>query len=336
MIARVKRAVAGGLYHSRVLGRLERRHREKRALVLTYHRINDAQDPFFPALDTRSFEAQLDHLSRTYRVDPLSRVLEWMRDGEPGPPRAAITIDDGYADTHEIALPRLRARGLGATLFLSTQPPEAGQPLWLDRLRLLFKHTAEIASESSHLGPGRHPLTTVGERLAALSRVAGRLKRADASEVEDAVGELWQVLGGNAIPEKPRPLTWSRVRELAESGVEIGAHTHRHYVLANLRRAEAREEIERSLALIRQRLGRAAVGFAYPNGAPGDYGPGTLQVLIELGVAWACTTRPGFVTPASAPFELPRLHTSMDTLPLFACRLAGLSRETDSAAPRVG
>ena len=26
------------------------------------------------------------------------------------------------------------------------------------------------------------------------------------------------------------------------------------------------------------------------------------------------------------PYELPRIYTAMDTLPLFACRLAGLTR----------
>jgi hypothetical protein len=55
-------------------------------------------------------------------------------------------------------------------------------------------------------------------------------------------------------------------------------------------------------------------------------------------VEWACTTTPGFANSASAPLELPRVYTSMDSLPLFACRLAGLTRlgEEELVGPLAG
>jgi peptidoglycan/xylan/chitin deacetylase (PgdA/CDA1 family) len=124
----------------------------------------------------------------------------------------------------------------------------------------------------------------------------------------------------------PVPLSWPQVRELAAGGVEIGGHTHRHYVLSHLGRDQARREIATSLELVRERVGRVASGFACPNGTTADYTPETLELLRELGVEWACTTSPGFATEKSAPLELPRVYTSMDSLPLFACRLAGLTR----------
>ena len=338
MIGALKRGVAWSAHSSGLTGWRGTRCRGRVGIILMYHRVNDDHDPFFPSLDVSSFEAQLEHVGQAYRVEPLDGLLRWLRDGSPGPPRVALTIDDGCADTHSVILPRLRERGLPATLFLATGPPETGQLLWLDRLRALLKHTAasELALPEHNLGPW--PLDSTRDRLLALGRVAGRLKRSGAAEVEDVTGELWRRLDGDAIRSMPAPLSWEQVRELASGGVEVGGHTHLHHILSHLGRAEARQEIATSLDLVRERVGRLSPAFACPNGTADDYTPETLGLLRELGVEWACTTRPGFATGASAPLELPRVYTSMDSLPLFACRLAGLTRfrEDEAAGPLAG
>lgn len=338
VIRAFKRGVAWCLHSTGLVGLGEAHRRGRTGLILMYHRVNDDNDSFFPALDVASFEAQLDHVRATYRVDTLDELARWLRDGPPGPPRVALTIDDGYADTHAIVLPRLRERGLPATLFLATGPPEEGRLLWLDRLRALLKLTPASVLELPTRGLGPWSLGSPAERLAALGRVAGHLKRSGASEVEDVTGELWRRLDGDAIGPAPTPLTWEQVRELAAGGMEVGGHTHRHYVLSRLRRDEARQEIATSLDLIRERVGRVASSFACPNGTCADYTSETLDLLRELGVEWACTTSPGFATHASGPLELPRVYTSMDSLPLFACRLAGLTRlrEEGMAGPLAG
>lgn len=325
MIAALKEAAARLLQGSGLLALRERSRRGKTGIVLMYHRVNDADDPFFPALDTASFAAQLDLVRATYQVETMEGLLGWLADGRPGPPRVAITIDDGYLDTHEQALPRLKARGLPATLFLATGPPETGQPLWLDRLCALLKHTtAETLALPSHdVGPW--PLGTTAERLSALGRLAGRLKRSGKAELDAVVAGLWQALGGEGVPLPPG-LSWDHVRELAAGGVAIGAHTHHHYILSRIRRAEALQDVGESLDLIARRVGTPARGFAYPNGTAADYSQETIDVLRELGVSWACTTRPGFVKAGAPRLELPRIYTSMDSLASFACRLARLTR----------
>ena len=334
MTGSLKRGAAWALRRSGVLAARERLRRGRIGIILMYHRVNDEADPFFPALGVDAFESQLDYLRSTYRVENLDGLLGWLREGSPGPPRVALTIDDGYADTHAVVLPRLKSRRLPATLFLATDPPENGRLLWLDRLRLLLKHTpAEILDLPEHgLGPWR--LASTGQRLDSLGRIAGRLKRAGPAEVEDVVGALWQRLDGDAISSGPSPLSWTQIRELQNGGVAIGGHTHRHYVLSQLGREAAREEIATSLALIRERLGCEPSGFAYPNGEEGDYGAETIDVLRELGVSWACCTLTGFATPEAPPHEIPRIYTSMDTASLFACRVAGLTRlrASDGAA----
>jgi peptidoglycan/xylan/chitin deacetylase (PgdA/CDA1 family) len=330
-LAVLRRAAAWGLQRSGVVGLAGRRARDL-GIVLMYHRINDDADPLFPALSSGAFEAQVRHLAGHYQVEPLETLGRWLREGAPGPPRAAITIDDGYPDTAAVAHPILRRLGLPATLFLATSPLETGQPLWLDRLRWLLKHTREETLQAQRTEIGPWPLHDQRDRMRAVRRVAGRLKRAGREEVDDTMGQLEEALG-RSVPAGPRGLTWAEVRHMADTGLSVGGHTHRHYILSQLAEHDAREEMACSLRLIRERLGTEVRTFAYPNGDEGDYTQSNRDALADLGVDWACSTRPAFARPGDHHLELPRLYTAAESLPLFACRLAGLTR-LESETPR--
>src|ERR1044071_872982 len=81
--------------------RLANRHR---ALILMYHRFSHQEDP--AAISARAFRQHLEYLSAHYRVVPLSSIADYLTSGKRLPPRlAVITIDDGYQDCYEIALP---------------------------------------------------------------------------------------------------------------------------------------------------------------------------------------------------------------------------------------
>src|SRR5215472_16376458 len=120
--------VAAWTLHRAQLLRLHRMLLQRsQAILLLYHRVNNEGDPFFPGLSREQFREQLEYVGRCYRVEPLDEVIAWLSQGAPGPPRVAITIDDGYPDTVDVALPELERRGLPATLFLATGPPETGK-----------------------------------------------------------------------------------------------------------------------------------------------------------------------------------------------------------------
>jgi len=86
--------------------------------ILCYHRFGPRASPL--TVTAATFEAQMDWLARNgYTVIPLSRLAAFLRGAEPLPKRSvAITIDDGYRSTWEIAYPILGRYGFPATLFL--------------------------------------------------------------------------------------------------------------------------------------------------------------------------------------------------------------------------
>jgi peptidoglycan/xylan/chitin deacetylase (PgdA/CDA1 family) len=70
---------------------------------------------------------------------------------------------------------------------------------------------------------------------------------------------------GRPFPGDGRPMSWTGLSDLASTGLAtIASHTHTHRVLARVSPVEAVGEIDRSIGLIEDRLGRSCRHFAYP------------------------------------------------------------------------
>lgn len=70
---------------------------------------------------------------------------------------------------------------------------------------------------------------------------------------------------GRPFPDDGRPVSWSALAEAASTGlVTIGSHTHRHVLLDRLPADDVVADLDRSVGLIGERLGRPADHFAYP------------------------------------------------------------------------
>jgi glycosyltransferase involved in cell wall biosynthesis/peptidoglycan/xylan/chitin deacetylase (PgdA/CDA1 family) len=106
-----------------VLARLGR----GRLTVLNYHQVNDRADDF-STVSTAAFRQQMQFLKQNYRVVSLPDAVEALSTAGHSERLVAITFDDGYADNARVAAPILRALGLPATFFVSTDLISSSQP----------------------------------------------------------------------------------------------------------------------------------------------------------------------------------------------------------------
>jgi peptidoglycan/xylan/chitin deacetylase (PgdA/CDA1 family) len=316
---------AAGLHRARLTKPLSRLagylSREPRFPILSYHRVNDERDPFFPSLPTEVFERQMAFVADTYVVLPLEELVERM-DRDRVPRNAlAITFDDGFRDNLTHAAPVLARYGLPATVFLATGVIGTGEALWFDRLALAFKLT-RVGVYHAPWGSGER-LGTVEERLAGLGRTLRHLKSVPDEERRRGVEAVLGALGvREAGAFKSLMLSWDDVHALTGLGVAIGAHTVSHPILARLDPEGARAEIEGSRDMIAAACGRRPRAFAYPNGRPEDCG-GAARIVREAGFSCAVTTVFGVNTARSSPYELRRGGPWEPELPTFALKLAG-------------
>jgi peptidoglycan/xylan/chitin deacetylase (PgdA/CDA1 family) len=76
---------------------------------------------------------------------------------------------------------------------------------------------------------------------------------------------------GRPFPGCSTPLGWSALAEAVSTGlVTIGSHTHTHALLDRLPAAAVDGELDRSIALIGERLGVESRHFAYPKALAGS------------------------------------------------------------------
>ncbi|MCI0547888.1 MAG: polysaccharide deacetylase family protein [Candidatus Rokubacteria bacterium] len=289
--------------------------------ILTYHRVNDEQDPFLPALPTAVFEAQIGYVARAYCVLTVEELVERARRGELPRNAVAVTFDDGYRDNLTHAAPILARHRVPATIFLATGFIGSGEVPWFDRVALALKG----ARAAAWTGPAgeRILLDRPEARVAAVPRVTEALKRLPEDERRRMVARLLEELGpGEDGARKNRMLDWDDVRALQGLGFTVGAHTVSHPILSRVPLAQAREEIAGSRAMIEAATGRAPGAFAYPNGGADDYTAAVVDLVRQAGFTCAVTTRFGLNTGATPPLELRRGGPWERHLPTFALKLA--------------
>jgi peptidoglycan/xylan/chitin deacetylase (PgdA/CDA1 family) len=97
------------------------------AVIFAYGRFGEDQYTS-TSIGLDQFEQHLAELSGGgYAVLPLPVILDALRGGSPLPDRAvALTIDDAHRSAYQEAFPRLRQAGLPFTLFVASDPIDAG------------------------------------------------------------------------------------------------------------------------------------------------------------------------------------------------------------------
>jgi peptidoglycan/xylan/chitin deacetylase (PgdA/CDA1 family) len=109
---------------------------------------------------------------------------------------------------------------------------------------------------------------------------------------------------GSAAAARGRMMNVTQLQAAADAGTEIGGHTHSHPELDTLRRAHAREEIERCKVLLMEAIGREIRSFAYPHG----YSSASVRRLVEAaGYDSACGVGNAISSPNDDRFSLSRL-----------------------------
>lgn len=276
-----------------------------RLCILIYHRALAAHDPILhDEIDAATLECHMAFLAAEFNVLPLGEACTHLARGSLPPRAACITFDDGYADNEQVALPMLKRHGLQATFFVSTAYSDGGI-MFNDAVIEAVRVAPAGLHDLSRFGVGTRYLSDSASRRAAIDALLRKLKYLPVAERAARAGQVAEALGATL----PRNLMMrpAQIRRLHDEGMEIGAHTVNHPLLAMVGMEEAREEITGSKRRLEEITGSSVTLFAYPNGKPGqDYGPEHIQLVKEAGYAAAVSTVAGAAHRGSDPFQLPR------------------------------
>lgn len=302
------------------IGMLSPAGRRARLTILIFHRVLSALDPLFPEEpDAARFDQMLGWIKSWFHVLPLDEAVRRRATGSLPARAASITFDDGYADNHDVALPILRHHGISATFFIATGYLDGGC-MWNDRVIAAMRQCSLRELDLTHLQLGHHPLDSVAERRNAIDAILSALKYEDVARREEMAQMIAAATG--VASRMNLMLTSTQVRGLRAAGMQVGAHTVSHPILARVDLDAARREARASRDMLRDLLGESIDLFAYPNGKPGtDYSPAHVAMIRELGFASAVSTEWGAARADTDPMQLPRFTPWDRTRGMFGVRM---------------
>lgn len=301
-----------GRRKARLAWRWARSRLGDRAVILGYHRVDDdVRDPYGLRVSPRHFEEHLEVLRRRARPLPLAELARRVGKDDPPDGAVAVTFDDGYAELASEALPRLARHEVPATVFVISDLLGT-EPWWEALARAVLAGDAESLAER-HARPerpsesgARQPLAP-DDRARLLASLYGWLVTLSPSERAVEVGRLVRTAGveerGGDGSDPRHLLGPEEVRRMARDGpVEVGAHSATHPDLTAMEDG-GREEIERSVARVRELINRPVLSFSYPHGRTSSR---VREGVRRAGLLCACTSRNDLVVTGSDPYRLPR------------------------------
>lgn len=280
-----------------------------RLSILIFHRVHATRDELFPAEpDARRFDELCGWLKAWFNVLPLDEAIDRLVCRRLPARAACITFDDGYADNLDVALPILLRHRLAATFFIASGYLDGGR-MFNDSVLELVRRSPlanlNLAGLGLNCGDGLS-LDGAAAKAAAIKALIGELKYRHPDERQE-ISRLVQARAG--VDQLPDDLMMrsDQVRAMHQAGMQIGAHTVTHPILARLEATAARDEIRRGKAELETIIGAPVSLFAYPNGRPEiDYDQSTMQLVREAGFRAAVSTASGSSDAHTDPFQLPR------------------------------
>jgi len=119
-----RRFVASGLHRKVLAGH---------GVIVSFHRVSDAIPEDALTVNSARFEGLCRLFRDAFDVLPLGDFVSRLERRESVAGALSLTFDDGYLDNFEVAAPIMRALGLPATFFVTTQFIGSTTVPWWDR-----------------------------------------------------------------------------------------------------------------------------------------------------------------------------------------------------------
>lgn len=306
---------------TRVLPQLLSVNKGKRLSILVYHRVLEKNDSMRPGTpDVSAFNWQMELIARYFQPLSLSDALKRLNENSLPSRAVCVTFDDGYADNLSQALPVLQRWNIPATVFVSSGFLNGGR-MWNDSVIEAFSRTIKGVFHLPELGFDKVDITHTESRLRTCYDVIKRIKYLEPGLRQTQVSDICKALGNPVLPDNLM-LTHEQLRELSETGVEIGNHTVTHPVLTAVDNESVLRELKTNTEDLQDITQKPVRYFAYPNGIPGqDFNEEHKNIVKKLGFEGAVTTQWGVSGESTNRWTLPRF-TPWDQSPQrFAMRM---------------
>ena len=224
---------------------------------------------------------------------------------------ACFTLDDGYRDNRDFALPVMREFDAPLAVYVASDFAAGTGRLWWIVLEMVIAGTSSIEARIGEVAT-RLDTSTPAAKQAAFDRLHDWLRALPGEH--DIQREIAALCARHGVDEtaacRDLCMSWEELKPFAADPlVTIGAHTITHCNLAKQTEEIASHEMAIGRARVEGTLQRPVVHLAYPYGDRTAAGVREFALARTAGFKTAVTTRPGMIFPESADHltALPRV-----------------------------
>ena len=224
---------------------------------------------------------------------------------------ACFTLDDGYRDNRDFALPVMREFDAPLTMYVASDFAEGIGRLWWVALEMAIARASAIEARIGGVTTSLDTSTPAAKQ-AAFDRLHDWIRGLPGED--DIRREIAALCARHGVDEaatcRELCMSWDELKPFADDPlVAIGAHTITHCNLARQTADIAAGEMAISRARIESVLQRPVLHLAYPYGDRLAAAPREFALARAAGYKTAVTTRPGMIFPENADHltALPRI-----------------------------
>ena len=289
--------------------------------VMMYHYVRDPGDDAetgsgIPGMPVKTFESQLDELSKKHTFVTWLDVCSALQEGKPLPGSACLlTFDDGVRDHYVNVFKILRDRGLSGLFFIMDRNDHAGfvlahkihfllaklgvtglrETIW-EKLNSLQRERFIQAENKYQL---KYSPVSLDGQINLLKAV---LQRDLSLEVNMPLSDLFEAhVGSEMETARNYYLNAEQIREMAAGGMHFGGHSRNHPWFDWIDAETRSTEIQTSAEWLKK-FQPGPWAFAYPYGGLAEDTP---QLLKAHGFVAAFTTQSQLVH--TDPYYIGRL-----------------------------
>ena len=229
---------------------------------------------------------------------------------------AMITFDDGYVDNYEFAYPVLRTNDATGVFFVATGFIDEPRLAWWDEIAWMIRSSKRDTLRLAENWLDELLKLDRSDRRQVINQMLRACHRLDGCRTKQFLDGIAEETGSGRAPKEAANeqwMTWDMIREMSAGGMDFGAHTVTHPILAKLTAEEQGMEVCESRLRIERQLDRPITSLSYPVGKRESFNDETRAALSKHGFDCAFSYYGGHSSGADIDrFDIPRVAIESD------------------------
>ena len=238
--------------------------------IVYYHMVSNFHHDYYfnnKAIRIDEFKRHIIFLKNRYHIITFKEAKEKIDNNECTKKNLIISFDDGFKENYSIIAPILSDLNIPAAFFFISNCIDNDDLMWRNKLLVISKYLSKKVSLNF-----KNKYSINNDILVNDSKIILKwsLNSLIMSRKEEFVNSLWNEcvpFSLNDFLTENKPYCNSKeIKEMFNSGFEIGSHSESHPVFNKLNYVEFKDEISNSVKVLSKIISTDITLFSYPFG----------------------------------------------------------------------